>query len=105
VVHRREKLTGILLKKLTVWYFIILDSQNEYGDLAQGLEGTILTPGTDYTVRLSSLAESEILDLVPTLKGTLGYDLLAFSFLGLKREMLSGTIHEFGLNDLLNRMD
>jgi len=94
--------TGILLEELNKFRvpIVILDSQNEYVALAQDLGGIVLRPGVDYTVRLSSLAEAEILDLVPTLRGTHGLELLAFSFLGLKRER-----REFGLPDLLRRME
>ncbi len=84
---------------------IILDSQNEYIGLAQDLGGSVLRPGPGYTVRLSSLTEAEILDLVPTLRpGTHGHDLLAFSFLGLKREIFERRRARFGLSDLLDRM-
>jgi DNA helicase HerA-like ATPase len=94
--------TGILLEELNKFELpiVILDSQNEYVALTEDLGGIVLQPGEDYTVRLSSLAEAEILGLVPTLRGTHGFDLLAFSFLGLKRER-----REFGLTDLLLRME
>ena len=93
--------TGILLEELNKFGvpIVILDSQNEYIALTQDLGGIVLRPGIDYTVRLSSLAEAEILELVPTLRGIHGQELLAFSFLGLKREK-----REFGLADLLARM-
>lgn len=94
--------TGILLEELHKFRvpIVILDSQNEYVALTQDLGGIVLRPGYDYTVRLSSLTEAELLDLVPTLRGTHGLELLAFSFLGLKREK-----KEFGLEDLLRRME
>ncbi|MFB0516001.1 MAG: ATP-binding protein [Candidatus Neomarinimicrobiota bacterium] len=98
--------TGIILEEINKFKLpiIILDSQNEYVGLAEGLMGTVLRPGPDYTVRLSSLTETEVLDLVPTLRGTMGYDLLAFSFLSLKRRMLEGRIRQFSLGDLLDKM-
>lgn len=79
---------------------VILDSQNEYIGVAEGLGGKALVPGRDYTIRLSSLAETEVLDMVPTLKGLQGYELLAYSFLSLKREK-----KQFGLDDLIQRME
>jgi hypothetical protein len=99
--------TGIILEEINKLKIpiIILDSQNEYVPLAKDLKGRILRPGPDYTVRLSSLTETEVLDLVPTLRGTMGYDLLAFSFLSLKRRMLEGRIRQFGLIDLLRKME
>jgi DNA helicase HerA-like ATPase len=98
--------TGIILEEINKFGIpiIILDSQNEYIALAEDLGGKVLRPGPDYTVRLSSLTETEVLDLVPTLRGTMGYDLLAFSFLSLKRRMIEGRIRQFGLNDLLQKM-
>jgi len=98
--------TGILLEELNKFKLpiVILDSQNEYLALTVDLGGRVLEPGRDYTVRLSSLAEAEVLELVPTLRGTHGYELLAFSFLGLKREIMTGAIREFGLPELITRM-
>lgn len=99
--------TSIILEEVNKFGIpiVILDSRNEYIDLAKGLGGKVLRPGIDYTVRVSSLTETEVLELVPTLRGTQGYELLAFSFLGLKREVLTGSRKEFGLSDLIRRMD
>lgn len=99
--------TGIMLEEVNKFNLpiIILDSQNEYVALAEDLGGRVLRPGPDYTVRLSSLTETEVLDLVPTLRGTHGYELLAFSFLGLKREIIQGTRKSFGIADLIPRMN
>lgn len=93
--------TGILLEEINKFGIpiIILDSQKEYFGVAEGLGGVVLRPGDDYKVRISSLAESELLGLVPTLRGTVGYDLLAFSFIRLKRRAGS-----FGLNELIDAM-
>ncbi|GJQ22178.1 MAG: hypothetical protein HBSIN02_25330 [Bacteroidia bacterium] len=98
--------TGIILEEINKLHLpiIILDSQNEYIQLTEGLGGRVLRPGRDYTVRISSLIESEVLDLVPTLRGTLGYDLLAFTFLRLKRDLIAGRIRSFGLRELLTEM-
>lgn len=93
--------TGIILEEINRLGLpiVILDSQQEYIHLAKELKGAVLTPGDDYSVQLSSLTESEILDLVPTLRGTHGLELLAFTFLRLKRERAS-----FNLDDLLSGM-
>jgi DNA helicase HerA-like ATPase len=99
--------TGIILEEINKFGIpiVVLDSQNEYIGVAKDLNGKVLKPGKGYTVRLSSLTETEILELVPTLRpGTHGHDLLAFSFLGLKREMLEGRRTGFGLNELIARM-
>ena len=98
--------TGIILEEINKLGLpiVILDSQNEYIGVAEGLGGKVLSPGVDYTVRLSSLAESEVLELVPTLRGTLGLDLLAFTFLRLKREVITAHRESFGLAQLLAEM-
>lgn len=100
--------TSIILEEINRFQIpiVILDSQNEYIGVATGLGGKVLTPGKDYKVRLSSLTESEILELVPTLRdGTLGNDLLAFTFLRLKRQMLSNPKYSFGIDQLITEME
>lgn len=99
--------TGIILEEINRLGLpiIILDSQNEYAGVAQDLGGRVLVPGDDYTVRLSSLTETEILDLVPTLRGTKGYDLLAFTFIRLKRAIVQQQKESFDLDDLLAGME
>ncbi|MFB0523758.1 MAG: ATP-binding protein, partial [Candidatus Bathyarchaeia archaeon] len=111
--------TGILLEEINKFVIpiVILDSQNEYIALTEGLGGKVLKPGEDYTVRLSSLTETEVLELVPTLKGTLGQELLAYTFIRLKRRLLAreetteGQLSflgvdqsGFGLSELLEEM-
>jgi DNA helicase HerA-like ATPase len=99
--------TGILLEELNKFQLpiVIMDSQHEYEELAKGLKGKVLVPGKDYKVRISSLSEGELLGLVPTLRGTLGYDLLAYSFIKLKREVYKGSREGFGLTELLSTME
>lgn len=94
--------TGIILEEINRFKIpiVILDSQREYIGLTKGLGGAVLIPGEDYSVMISSLAESELLNLVPTLKGTQGYELLAYSFIRLKRERI-----HFNLDDLLEAME
>ncbi len=93
--------SGILIEEMSKLGMpvIIFDSQKEYAALTRGLGGTVLDPGTDYTVHLSSLTDREISDLVPTLKGTSMEDLLTYTFLRLKRER-----EDWTLNDLLREM-
>ncbi|MBI2600476.1 ATP-binding protein [Candidatus Daviesbacteria bacterium] len=97
--------TGVILEEVNKFKIpiIILDSQNEYIGLAEGLGGVVLKPGDDYKVRLSSLTEGEILGLVPTLP-EVGRNLLAFTFLQLKREIIRGERGGFGLDDILIEM-
>lgn len=92
---------GILLEEINKFHIpiIILDSQREYTSLAKGLNGKVLKPGVDYTIRLSSLTESEIIELVPTLKNTQGLELLAYTFIRLKRELRENNITQIETED------
>lgn len=98
--------TGILLEEINKFGIpiIILDSQKEYFGVAEGLSGVVLRPGDGYKVRISSLSENELLGLVPSLRGTLGYDLLAFSYTRLRRELYQNRRTSFSLNDLIDAM-
>jgi len=93
--------TGILLEEISKFRIpiVILDSQNEYIGVARDLGGRVLIPGTDYTIQLSSLTEVEMIDLVPTVRGTQMEELMVFTFLRLKS---GGT--SFNLKDLLTGM-
>lgn len=94
--------TGIIIEEVVKQGIpvIILDSQREYTNLAKELGGTVLDPGSDYTIHLSSLTDREMSDLVPTLKGTPMEDLLSLTFLRLKRD--EGA--KWNMNDLLRGM-
>lgn len=98
--------TGIILEEINRLGIpiVILDSQNEYAGLATDLLGDILHPGEDYTVRLSSLTEAETLELVPTLRGTVGEGLLAYTFIRLKRNIRQRSVEGFDLQELLDGM-
>lgn len=99
--------TSVLIEELARLKIpaIIIDSQGEYAPLTHDLQGKILKPGRDYAVRLSSLTDDEAAALASSLKGTLGYELFHFSFLSLKKEIFEGKRTEFGLSDLIKRME
>lgn len=91
---------------------IFFDTQYEFAPLTKALDGTVLVPGSDYWVKLSSLSESELLDLVPTVKHDLHVSILTRAFLRLKEEKASSstTLKDFsedsgsgfGLEDILS---
>lgn len=93
--------TGVILEQITRFHIpiVILDSQEEYLNLAPDLGGTVLTPGQDYSIQISSLTEREISDLVPTIKGRDMEQLLIFSFFQLKERHTA-----FNLDNLLRQM-
>jgi DNA helicase HerA-like ATPase len=94
--------TGILLEEISRFKIpiIIFDSQEEYFGVASGLGGKTLTPGKDFTIKISSLTEREIAELVPTIRGTQMEELLIFTFLRLKSEG-----RNFSLDDILRGME
>ncbi len=79
---------------------IFFDTQDEFSGLTQGLNGTILTPGTNYEVRLSSLEADEITGLIPTVSNELHVNILVNSFLHLRE-----TNPNFGTTELLAEID
>lgn len=91
---------------------IFFDTQYEFAPLTEALDGAVLVPGSDYWIKLSSLSESELLDLVPTLKHELHVSILTRAFLRLKEGKVSsqskiGDFSKnsgsgFGLEDLLS---
>ncbi|RJO62783.1 MAG: ATP-binding protein [Dehalococcoidia bacterium] len=98
---------GIILEELSRLGIpaVVIDSQDEYTNLAQDLSGVVVRPGRDYTVQLSSLTNEEAVALAASLRGTSGYELFNFSFLALKREVAEGRRAEFNLADLLRKME
>jgi len=92
---------------------IFFDTQYEFAPLTEALSGVVLVPGKDYWVKLSSLSESELLDLVPTLKHELHVAILTRAFLRLKEKQSKKSTLEnfvstedsdsgFGLSELLD---
>jgi hypothetical protein len=83
---------------------IFLDTQNEYSDFVAAKQGAVVTPGDDFTIRISSLSESELLDLLPTATTELQRDIIARAFSELTQERTSENIAKFGITDLLQRI-
>ena len=67
--------------KLPVIFF---DTQYEFVPLVKALGGTVLVPGENYTVRLSSLTPDEIRQLIPTISHEQHVNILTNAFLNLK---------------------
>jgi type IV secretory pathway VirB4 component len=63
---------------------IFFDTQYEFTPLSRALKGEVLRPGENYTIKLFSLSEAELLDLIPTLKHELHVSILTRAFLRLK---------------------
>ena len=44
---------------------VFIDTQDEYSTLVEKLGGTIVEPGRDFNIRISSLTDRELIDLIP----------------------------------------
>ena len=84
---------------------IFIDTQDEYSVLVEKLGGRVVEPGEDFTIRISSLVESELLNLLPLATTELQRDIAARAFDELQSERESENIAKFSINQLLDRMD
>lgn len=83
---------------------IFIDTQDEYSQLVTKLGGTVKRPGQDFTIRISSLTENELLTLLPSATTELQRDIAARAFSELQVDRRANNIAEFSLDDLLARM-
>src|SRR6266702_2298768 len=100
---------------------INIDAADELVEATKELGGQNLEPGVDFTIRLSSLTESEVLELIPGLTSN-QRELVGRAFLELKRRQIEGRMVqvnnsesgkpinrwepiEFDLDDLLEMID
>ena len=83
---------------------VFLDTQDEYSALAEALGGRVVVPGKDFNIRISSLTDRELIELVPN-PSELHQNIIAASFLELQDELRDGKRQKFVLQDLLDRID
>lgn len=83
---------------------VFIDTQDEYSTLVEKLGGTVVEPGKDFNIRISSLSERELLDLIPNATELQG-GIISASFLELQDELRSGRRERFLLQDLLDQID
>jgi DNA helicase HerA-like ATPase len=98
--------TGVIVEELVKHKLpiVFIDTQNEYSNLVEVLGGAMKTPGKDFTIRVSSLTESELLELLPKATTELQRDIAARAFSELKADLESDGIAKFSIDDLLQRM-
>lgn len=93
---------------------IFFDTQYEFVPLTEALGGQVLVPGKNYKVKLSSLTETELLDLIPAITHELHVSLLTRAFLTLKYGGATGIPQktltmdeemEFDLNNLVQTIE
>lgn len=88
--------TGVLIEEVQKHGIpvVIFDSQDEYSAMTKDLKGRVLQPGKDYWVRLRSLTDRELVELVPSLSTEQQRDATAMAFLALKKRGLDFNIDE-----------
>lgn len=79
---------------------IFFDTQKEFTALTQKLNGVVLRPGNDYAIKLSSLTEDEVLNLVPSVSHKLHLEILSNAFLRLRETGIN-----FGTNELITKIE
>ncbi len=82
---------------------LFIDTQDEYAALVQKLGGKVLTPGEDFTLRISSLTEREVLDLVPT-DSDLHKNMIGIAYNELWDELKAEERTKFLVSDLVDRI-
>jgi DNA helicase HerA-like ATPase len=82
---------------------VFIDTQDEYSVLVQKLGGQVRVPGEDFTIRISSLTDRELVDLVPSAT-PLHRDIISAAFLELQDELKAEKRNKFVLADLIGRI-
>ena len=96
---------GVIAEELIKHHLptIFIDTQDEYSVLVTKLGGKVLTPGQDFNIRVSSLTDRELIDLVPT-DSELHKNIITSAFLELQDEIKAGKRTKFLLKDLLDKI-
>lgn len=84
---------------------IFIDTQDEYSGFVQEMGGVVKRPGEDFNIRISSLGESELLNLLPNATGDLQKDIVARAFSDLQITRAKSQLAEFNLDDLVAQID
>lgn len=84
---------------------VFIDTQDEYSQFVTRIGGAVVRPGEDFTIRISSLTESELLNLLPAATSDLQRDIASRAFGELQTELTSDNIAVFSIDKLLERME
>ena len=82
---------------------VFIDTQDEYSILVRKLGGKVLTPGKDFNIRISSLTDRELINLLPEAT-SLQQNIIAAAFMELKDEIRAGERTRFLIEDLVDRI-
>ena len=85
---------------------VFIDTQDEYSKLVQKLGGKVVEPGKDFNIRISSLMESELIDLLPEAmkRSPLQSDIVGKAFGELHTKISNEDIAKFTLDDILDKI-
>jgi DNA helicase HerA-like ATPase len=85
---------------------VFIDTQDEYSSLVNGLGGKVVEPGKDFSIRISSLTESELLDLLPEAmkQSSIQCDVVARAFGELQTSLVNQEIPKFTLANVLAKI-
>jgi DNA helicase HerA-like ATPase len=84
---------------------IFIDTQDEYAALVKKLGGTVKVPGEDFNIRISSLTERELINLIPAVKESdLQQNIIAAAFNKLMEELKGEEVPRFGIDELVAKI-
>lgn len=100
---------GVLAEELHAWGIpqVNVDVNGEMIEATDELGGTNLVPGRDgFTLPLSALSSADVVDAVPSINpGTNMETLLRFSHESLLKQIQTGKLQHFGVQDLVAHID
>lgn len=82
---------------------VFIDTQNEYTELVKKLNGKVLIPGEDFSIRISSLTDQELVALLPSAT-PLHKEIIGTAFLELRDEINRGERTRFLIQDLVEKI-
>ena len=96
---------GVIAEELLKHHLpvIFIDTQDEYSTLVKELKGETLIPGENFNIRISSLTDRELMELIPTAT-PLQQNIIAAAFMELKDEINAGKRTKFEIKDLVARV-
>lgn len=97
---------GVVTEEIILKYglpVIFIDTQDEYSKLVKKLGGVVVRPGKDFSIRISSLTESELISLLPDSmqRSSVQVDVVVRVFSDLQEKKFNRTIAKFNLQHML----
>ena len=84
---------------------VFIDTQDEYAELVTKLGGHVRVPGKDFTIRISSLTERELINLIPAVRESdLQQNIIAAAYNKLQEGLKGGDIPRFTVDDLVAKI-